>query len=119
MNDRSIAFAAVALLALAAGCHHGDPSTFISVVNHSGEALTDIEVTFPRGTFGYPRLQDGEVFRHWGPATRHCNVSVQFSDDSGHQFPSKDFDFGARCPAEIQLEVNGQKNVTFRLIEPK
>lgn len=101
----------------ATSCKRGDPSTFISVTNHSGGALTDIELTFPRGTFGHPRLKDGEVFRHWGPATSHCNVTLKFADDEGRDFPAKQFDFGETCPAEIQLEVDSHKNVTSRVVQ--
>lgn len=109
----------IALLAtaFATGCLRADPSTFVTVTNHSGQALTDIEVTFPRGTFGHPRLPDGQVFRHWGPAPGHCTVTLKFADDTGRDFPAKQFDFGEKCPAEIQLEVDKDKNVTSRVAE--
>jgi len=112
---------ALSLVLLAAcfttGCLRADPSTFVTVTNHSGSALTNIEVTFPRGTFGHPRLPDGQVFRHWGPAPGHCNVSLKFADDAGRDYPAKQFDFGSKCPAEIQLEVDKGKNVTSRVVE--
>jgi hypothetical protein len=106
-------------LLMSVACHYNDSGTFISVTNHSGEPLTDIEVSFPRGTFGHPRLQNGEVFRHWGPANKHCNVTIKFADDAGRDYPGKDFDFGEHCPPEIQLDIDAQKNVSFRLVQKK
>jgi hypothetical protein len=104
-----------AVVMAASGCNYIKPIMYIDVANRSGEAMRNLEVKHPTGMFGLAELRDGQTHRYMAPIGAPCKFKLDFEDRAGRKY-SGDYDFGAKCPLEIALEVGPGLKVSPRQV---
>jgi hypothetical protein len=106
-----------ALLLAFSGCNYVKPMMYVDIDNHSGHPMENLEVKYPAGSFGLPELRDEQSHQHMVPIGTPCKFSIAFEDQTGKAY-TRDYDFGAKCPAEIAFEVGAGMIVTQRVVRP-
>lgn len=101
------------MLSLTACWEYVKPRVSIDVTNKSHEAIRNIEVDYPGGTYGIPSLDVYAVNHHTAEIDRkNCVLKVSFEDSKGHAMGGKDFNLGETCPSKISVVVDAQMTVT-------
>jgi hypothetical protein len=101
----------------ASGCNYAKPVMYIDIVNHSGQPMMNLEVKHPTGTFGLPELRNEQTHRRMAPMGTPCKFSVAFEDQAGKKHAGN-YDFGAKCPAEVAFEAGDGMSIRARLVRP-
>ena len=100
------------MLLLTACWDYVKPRVAIDVTNKSHEAIRNIEVNYPGGTYGINSLDVYAVNHHTAEIDKKgCIVNVKFEDATGHAMGGKQMNLGETCPSKISLTVDAQMAV--------
>jgi len=106
-----------ALLLASSGCNYVKPVMYVNIENRSGHPLENLELKYPTGSFGLPELRDDQTHRHMVPIGTPCKFGISFENQTGKAY-TRDFDFGAKCPAEIGFAVGADMGISQRDVRP-
>jgi hypothetical protein len=106
-----------ALLLVSSGCNYVKPMMYVDLENQSGHPMENLELKYPNGSFGLPELRDQQTHQHMVPIGAPCKFSISFEDQAGKAYTG-DFDFGAKCPAEVAFAVGAGMSVSQRVVRP-
>jgi hypothetical protein len=106
-----------AAVLFASGCNYVKPIMYITIANHSGHPMKNLELTHPTGTFGLPELRNEQMHRHMAPIGTPCKFSIAFEDQTGKKY-LESYDLGAKCPTEVAFEVGTGMSVRERQVRP-
>jgi hypothetical protein len=101
----------------ASGCNYVKPIMYITIANHSGHPLKNLELTHPTGTFGLPELRNEQTHRHMAPLGTPCKFNIAFEDQTGKKYVAS-YELGAKCPTEVAFEVGSGMSVSERQVRP-
>lgn len=99
------------------GCNYLKPIMYITIANHSGHPMKNLELTYPTGTFGLPELRNEQTHRHMAPIGAPCKFNIAFEDPTGKKYVES-YDLGAKCPTEIAFEVGAGMSISEKLVRP-
>jgi hypothetical protein len=100
-------------LSLTACWDYVKPRVVFDLTNKSHEAIKNIEVNYPGGTYGVTSLDVYAVNHHTADIDKkNCVINVKFEDSTGHAMGGKELNMGETCPSKIQLVVNAQMQVS-------
>jgi hypothetical protein len=100
-------------LSLTACWDYVKPGVVFDLTNKSHEAIKNIEVNYPGGTYGVTSLDVYAVNHHTADIDKkNCVINVKFEDSTGHAMGGKELNMGETCPSKIQLVVNAQMQVS-------
>jgi hypothetical protein len=102
---------------IASGCNYVKPIMYITIANHSGHPMKNLELTHPTGTFGLAELRNEQTHRHMAPVGTPCKFSIAFEDQTGKKYAAN-YDLGAKCPTEVAFEVGVGTTISERQVRP-
>lgn len=80
----------------------------MTVTNASSTLIRNIEVDYPGGSYGIPKLEPaGENHHKEGiDAAKACKFTVKFEDASGHSLGGQELNLGDSCPLKVSMQVD-------------
>jgi hypothetical protein len=96
---------------LVSGCRsHG---VIVTVRNHSGAEVRNLEVQYPGGSFGRSLLKNDESYTYRVKVLRPGTVTVAFEDPRGNIHRSTGPDYPANADGTLAVSIDESSNASY------
>ena len=100
------------LLLSLAGCR--TPWVSSTIVNNSGETLHDVELSYPKATFGVTTIEAGKSYSHPFLVTSDGRLQLTFSDAQFKQHVAQGPMVRAKQSRNLNIVVRPDKSVAWQ-----